>query len=71
MQVNTRQAEMAMNGNHSFRQLGFSMLLWRLKRMYGQEPTLDTLKRCTEEINVFLEKYKNIMSADYAIISDL
>lgn len=71
MQVTTKQAEKAMSGNHTFNQLGFSMLMWRLKRLYDEETTAETLGKCTEEINAFLQKYKSIMSADYGVLSSL
>ena len=71
MQVTMKAAEKAMNGNHTFSQLGFSMLMWRLKRMYDQEPTSGILQKCTDEINTFLQKYKSIMADDYAVISNL
>ncbi|MCL2387610.1 MAG: hypothetical protein FWC89_08710 [Defluviitaleaceae bacterium] len=71
MRITTNQAEKAMTGGHVFSQLGLSMLLQRLKRMYSDKPTPETLQKCTEEINIFLEKYKKIMTADYAILSSL
>lgn len=69
MQITTQQAEKILNGNYAFSQLGLSMMLLRLRRMYDQSP--DTLKKCTGEINIFLKKYEKIMSADYAIMAKL
>jgi len=66
-----RQAEKAMSGNHTFSQLGLSMMMSRLKRMYDQKPTSETLQKCTDEINIFMEKHKRIMTMDYAVISKL
>ena len=71
MQVTTEQAKKAMNGNHTFTQLGLSMLMLRLKRIYEQSPTSETLKNCTDEINFFLKKYEKIMVADYEVMSRL
>ena len=71
MQVTMKQAEKAFSGDHTFSQLGFSMLMWRLKRMYDQSSTPEVLSKCTEEINGFLKKYESIMAVDYAVISEL
>lgn len=71
MQITIKQTEDAMNGNHKFSQLGFSMLMWRLKRMYEEESTAEILRKCTEEINGFLMKYESIMADDYLVISKL
>ena len=71
MQASTRQVEKVLTGNHTFSQLGFSMLMWRLKRAYDQSSTPEILSKCTSEINDFLVKYEKIMAADYAVISKL
>ena len=71
MNVTMNQAEKVLSGNHTFSQLGLSMLLMRLKRLYDQSPTAMTLKKCTDEINVFLKKYERVMGSDYEIISKL
>jgi len=60
-----------MDGNHTFSQLGLSMMMMRLKRMYDKSPTHEVLKKCTDEINAFLAKYEKIMAADYAVMSKL
>ena len=69
MNITTVQAKKILTGNHSFSQLGFSMLVTRMKKIYGNDPTPQTLNRCTDEINAFLTKYQMIMESDYAIIS--
>lgn len=71
MRITTGQAEKAMKGNHTFSQLGLSMMMLRLKRMYSKQNTSDILQKCTDEINAFLAKYENIMAADYAVMSKL
>ena len=71
MQVSMKQAEKAMGGNLIFTQLGFSMLMWRLKRIYDKDATSDILKKCTDEINSFLRKHEGIMNADFAVLSNL
>lgn len=71
MNVTMKQAEKAMTGNHTFSQLGLSMMMLRLKRMYEQKPIPEILKKCTDEINTFLQKYESIMVVDYAVMSKL
>lgn len=71
MQVTTKQAEKILGGNYTFSQLGLSMMMLRLKRLWCENPTPEILQKCTNEINMFLKKYEKIMSADYAIMSKL
>ncbi|MCL1884404.1 MAG: hypothetical protein FWF81_11735 [Defluviitaleaceae bacterium] len=71
MQVTSQQAERILKGNQSFSQLGFSMLITRLKRTYTQNPSNSTLLNCTAEINNFLNKFTSIMSADYALATKM
>ena len=47
------------------------MLLTRLKKNYANDSSLESLQKCTAEINTFLDKFKAIMSKDYAIIEKL
>lgn len=71
MTITAEQTKKVLVGNATFSQFGFSMLITRLKTMYSQNPTSDTLKVCTNEINAFLTKFQKIMAADFAIISKL
>ena len=71
MGVTPDQTAKILAGGISFSQLGFSMLITRLKSVYTKNPTSATLDKCTEEINAFLQKYAPIITADYAKISDL
>ena len=71
MNVTSDQVKAILTGNHMFSQLGFSMLITRLKRVYAIDTSLTGLQNCTDEINAFLKKYGPIMSNDYAIISKL
>lgn len=71
MNITPEQVQKVLSGNYSFSQLGFSMLVTRLKNIYEDEPTQYTLKSCTREVNAFLGKYGNFMAADCAIITDL
>jgi len=71
MKVSTQQTEKLLKGSQAFSQLGFSMLLTRLKKNYANDSSLESLQKCTAEINTFLDKFKAIMSKDYAIIEKL
>ena len=69
MQVTQEQTKKLLEGNQNFTQLGFSMMLTRLKKLYAGDPS--KLQSCTTEINAFLSKFKVIMGDDYATISKL
>ena len=71
MIVTPQQAEKLLCGNQSFSQLGFSMMVTRLKTLYAKNPSPSTLQTCVAEINIFLEKFKILMGADYEIITNL
>ena len=71
MKITTEQTEKLLSGDYKFSQLGFSMLVTRLKMVYAQENTLEVLEDSMNEINTFLGKFKFIMVADYEIISKL
>ena len=69
MKVSTIEAEKLLRGNQIFEQLGFSMLLARLKKLYLQDGTNSSLQQCADEINAFLDKFMAIMGADFENIS--
>ena len=71
MVVTPAQVQKVLAGNHTFKQLGFSMLLMRLKTLYSKNHSPSTLQICVDEINAFLKKYEAIMSADYAVFSNI
>ena len=71
MNVTSQQTEKLLNENHRFSQLGFSMMITRLKGLYTKDPSLATLKNSMNEINSFLDKFNSIMANDYAIIAKL
>jgi hypothetical protein len=71
MKVTPEQTEKLLNANLAFSQLGFSMMLTRLKTRYAKSPSPSTLEDCTVEINKFLDKFQTIMGADYAVITKL
>jgi len=71
MSVTLQQTEKLLKGNHRFSQLGFSMLITRLKGLYAKNPTQEVLNTSMDEINFFLGKFSNIMADDCAIIEKL
>ena len=71
MTITLQQTEKILKGQHKFSQLGFSMLVTRLKTLYAKMPTPSTLAQCAGEINTFLGKYHTVMAADMAIIKNL
>ena len=71
MTVTTRQTEKLLQGNYKFSQLGFSMMLTRLKVMYAEDPSPEVLQNSTREINTFIDKFKLIMENDCQVISEL
>lgn len=71
MTVTQLQAEKILMGNQSFSQLGFSMMITRLRTRYKKEPSQTVLQTCVSEINMFLDKFKSIMLSDYEIIKNL
>ena len=71
MNVTLEQAEKILKGDQVFSQLGFSMMVARLKKSYAKDPSPTTLQSCADEINAFLDKFKNAMSNDYMTITKL
>lgn len=71
MKISPQQTEKLLKGNYTFSQLGFSMMITRLKGVYAKDPSQTTLNSCVKEINTFLEKFQPIMGNDYAIIAKL
>jgi len=71
MQITSAQAEQLLKGQHNFSQLGFSMLLTRLKLSYDNDPSKESLETAMGEINAFLAKFKGIMKNDCEFISEL
>lgn len=60
-----------LTSNHRFRQLGFSMMVTRMRGNYAKSPSQSELKACTDEMNAFLEKYGATMKDDYAVIETM
>jgi len=69
MKVSPQQTEKLLKGSFTFKQLGFSMLITRLKMMYAKDNSPSNLSYCTEEINMFLDKFRSIMTEDYKVIA--
>jgi len=69
MQLTLNETKVLLKEDLVFTQLGFSMLLERLKKLYVQDPSQSMLQKCTGEINAFLGKFKMIMTADYENIA--
>ena len=71
MNVTSQQMEKLMQGQYTFKQWAFSMLLTRLKNKYAIEPTQANLERCANEMNAYLNKYQTILAHDFAIIQNI
>ena len=72
MSVTSNQVKnLLTGGNQHFSQLGFGLMVTRLKGVYKANPSPATLQSCTQEINAFLTKFGMIMKDDAAILSRL
>ena len=71
MNITPQQAEKVLKGELSFSQLGFSMMIARLRKEYIRNPSQATLHNCAEEMNLFLGKFNKAMNNDYEVIAKL
>jgi hypothetical protein len=71
MSVTLQQTEKLLCENHSFSQLGFSMMIMRMKTQYAKNPTPSTIQAYTDEINAFLRKFAVVMKDDYSVITKM
>jgi len=71
MNITSKQVERLLLEDYNFSQLGFSMMLTRLKGVYADDPSQKALENAAIEINAFLGKFKGIMKNDLAIISGI
>lgn len=71
MNLTSTQAKKVLAGSQTFSQLGFSMLITRLKGVYAKDPSPAVLENCTSEMNAFLKKFEAIMAKDFAVIAKL
>jgi len=70
MKITIQETERLLKADSKFVQIGFSMLLERLKKLYTQDASQEMLKKCANEINAFFGKFEMIMAADYENISN-
>ncbi|MDR1699596.1 MAG: hypothetical protein LBR68_00180 [Lachnoclostridium sp.] len=71
MSLSPEQTKRILLGNYKFSQLGFSMLITRLRNLYYNDSSADNLQNCTTELNNFLRKYHATMGTDFQQISSL
>ena len=71
MKVTSSQAEKILKSDNKFSQLGFALLVSRLRNAYSKDKSPTTVQHAVQEINKFLEKFTNIMAADFAVIQKL
>jgi uncharacterized protein YutD len=71
MNITPEQTKKLLSNDYIFSQLGFSMLITRLKGVYAKDSSQATLQNCAKEINAFLQKYSSIIAADLTVISKL
>jgi hypothetical protein len=71
MNVTIQQMEKILQGQYTFKQFGFSMLMTRLKKEYAAEPTPEKAEYSLKETNAFLDKYSSIMPEELAIIAKI
>lgn len=71
MKVTVEQTEKLLSGNHSFSQLGLSMMMTRMKKTYLANPSQAALEKSTNELNLFFDKFKSIAEKDFGIIEQL
>jgi len=69
--ISLHETSKLLKGNQTYSQLGFSMLLTRLRNQYAQDDSEENLIRCAEEINAFLGKFVKIMAKDLEKIMKL
>ena len=71
MEITIQQTEKLLKGTQPFSELGFSLMLTRLRTQYAKNPSQPLLQSCMGEINAFLKKFSAIMNTDYAIITKM
>ena len=68
MKITLQQTEKLLKGNQTFTQLGFSMMVTRLRTTYVKDPKPSTVQKSMNELNEFLNKFSAIMDTDYSTI---
>jgi len=69
--VTLEQTEKLLKGSYRFTQLGFSMLITRLKGLYAIHPNQSFLHTSMDEINIFLLKFKSVMTDDLETLKEI
>ncbi|MCL2254154.1 MAG: hypothetical protein FWC09_06885 [Lachnospiraceae bacterium] len=71
MKVSLEQTEKLLCGNHSFTQIGLSMMMTRMRGAYAKDPSPEVLTKSMEELNLFFDKFKSLVEKDYSVIAQL
>lgn len=71
MQLTKQQVERLLKVECQFVVVSLGMLVTRLKNVYRSDSSQSVLDNCTNELNAFISKYKDILSADLAIMQKL
>lgn len=69
--MSTEQTKKILTQDTKFSQLGFSLLVTRLRGAYKKSPDARMIQQATKEINDFLAKYQKIMAKDYTLLTGL
>jgi len=69
--ISIYETEKLLRSDQTYAQLGFSMLLARLKIQYAQDDSQENLQKCADEINAFFNKFVKIMARDLESIVKL
>ena len=64
MKISLYETSKLLKGEQTYSQLGFSMLLARLRTQYAQDDSEENLMKCADEINAFISKFVRIMATD-------
>ena len=71
MSITPEQTKRLLQGSYTFKTLGFSLFVARLRQKYTKDQSQETLQFCTDEINTYLSKHKRVMEADAAVIANI
>ena len=71
MKVTVDQTEKILRSGQPFKQFAFSMMITRLRTKYAKNPTRESLKECTDEINSFIEKFGGIIKDEFLTIQSI
>ena len=68
-----QKLEKMISGQASFssHNLGFNLLVSRLKKNYAANSTVNEMKSCIQEVDIFLKKYNGIMVGELEAIKKL